>query len=126
MKKKRGSPDDGPKLKRGEIWWVDLPPPEGSEPGDRHPFLILQRDTFNRSAIRTVVGVLITTNTGLADLPGNVLLPASVSGLPKESVVNVSQILTVDRSIHVTEYAGSVDFETIRTVEEGIRLVLDL
>ena len=125
MKKRRIS-DEGPVLRRGQIWWADLPPPEGSEPGDRHPVLILQRDAFNRSAIRTVIGVLITSNTGLADLPGNVLLPASTSGLPHESVVNVSQILTVDKRLHITEYAGSVDQATLKSVEDGVRLLLDL
>lgn len=124
--RKRGTSDDAPKLRRGDIWWIDLPPPEGSEPGDRHPFLILQRDTFNRSALRTVAGVIITSNTGLASLPGNVLIPTGISGLSKESVVNVSQIITVDKQLHLVGYVGSLPRETLRKVESGLRLVLDL
>ena len=124
--KERDSSDDAPNLRRGDIWWIDLPPPEGSEPGDRHPFLILQRDTFNRSTIRTVVGLVITSNTGLANLPGNVLIPRGVAGLSGESVVNVTQVLTVDKRVHLAGYVGSLPREMMRKVESGLRLVLDL
>ena len=124
---KRHSSEEAPPVpRRGEIWWVDLPPPEGSEPGYRHPFLVLQHDAFNRSAIRTIVGVMLTSNTGLAELPGNILLSPDASGLPRESVVNVSQIVTIDRRLHLVEYAGSIDQETLREVEKGVRLVLAL
>lgn len=124
--KELDSSDDAPNLRRGDIWWIDLPPPEVSEPGDRHPFLILQRDIFNRSAIRSVVGLVITSNAGLASLSGNVLIPPGVAGLSKESVVNVTQVLTVDRRAHVAGYVGSLTGEMMRKVESGLRLVLDL
>ncbi len=82
---------------RGEIWWAELPEPIGSEPGFRRPVLIVQADTFNASRIRTVVAVTLTTNLVLAEAPGNVLLPEG-SGLPHASVVNVSQVITLDKA----------------------------
>jgi len=110
---------------RGEIWWADLPEPRGSEPGFRRPVLIIQADSFNRSSIRTVVVAVITSNLRLAEAPGNVLLPARVSGLPRDSVVNVSQILTLDRSF-LTEKAGELSGQVLKEVNAGIRLVLEL
>ena len=84
-------------MKRGEIWWADLPDPVASEPGYRRPLLIIQVDEFNRSAINTVVAVVLTSNLNLAGAPGNLLLKSTQTGLPKDSVVNVSQVLTVDK-----------------------------
>ena len=81
---------------RGEIWWANLPDPVGSEPGYRRPVLIIQDDTFTQSRISTVIVVIVTSNTRLAEAPGNVLLPCEASGLPRDSVANVSQILTID------------------------------
>ena len=77
---------------RGEVWWADLDAPRGSEPGFRHPVLIVQADAFNRSRLRTIPGVLLTSNTRLLDAPGNALLPAAGAGLPKDSVANVTQM----------------------------------
>jgi mRNA interferase MazF len=85
-------------IQRGEIWWADLPEPRGSEPGFRRPVLVVQADAFNRSRIQTVVIAVITSNLELADAPGNVLLPARATGLPRDSVANVSQLMTLDRS----------------------------
>ncbi len=112
-------------IARGEVWWADLAEPRGSEPGFRHPILILQADAFNRSRLRTVVGVVVSSNTRLLDAPGNVLLPAKAVGLPRDSVVNVTQFVTVDRD-YLEERAGEVPSKTLARVEAGLRLVLDL
>jgi len=112
-------------VKRGEIWWADLPEPRGSEPGLRRPVLIIQADSFNRSKIQTVIVAVITGNLRLADAPGNVFLPAAVSALPKDSVVNVSQLLTLDRSF-LTEPAGKLPERLKAELEAGVRLVLGL
>jgi mRNA interferase MazF len=110
---------------RGEIWWAELPEPRGSEPGFRRPVLIIQADSFNRSSIRTVIVAVITSNLRLAEAPGNVLLLARESGLPRDSVVNVSQILTLDRSF-LTEEAGKLSGQMLKEVNAGLRLVLEL
>ena len=112
-------------MNRGEIWWADLPAPAGSEPGFRRPVLIVQADSFNRSKIRTVLCAPITSNTRLADMPGNVLLDQSDSNLPRQSVINVSQVITLDRDFLV-EHIGSILLHIVDEVNEGLRLVLDL
>ena len=84
-------------MQRGEIWWASLPEPVGSEPGYRRPVLIVQSDDFNRSRISTIIAVVITSNTRLAQAPGNVLLTKKLSGLLRDSVANISQIITVDK-----------------------------
>jgi len=110
---------------RGEIWWANLPEPRGSEPGYRRPVLVVQADYFNLSRIQTAIVATITTNVELADAPGNVLLPARSTGLPRDSVVNVSQLLTLDRSF-LTEHAGTISPRLQRSVDEGLRTVLQL
>ena len=110
---------------RGEIWWADLPMPMGSEPGYRRPILIIQDNTFNQSRINTIIAVVITSNTELAKSPGNVLLPIGTSGLSKASVVNVSQIITVDKNI-LTEKIGRLSENYQEEVDEGLRIVLYL
>jgi mRNA interferase MazF len=112
-------------LQRGEIWWADLPEPRRSEPGYRRPVLVIQGDSFNRSRIQTTIVAAITTNVELADAPGNVLLPARSAGLTRDSVVNVSQLLTLDRSF-LTEHAGTLPPRLQRSVDEGLRTVLQL
>ncbi|MFL6386437.1 MAG: type II toxin-antitoxin system PemK/MazF family toxin [Terriglobales bacterium] len=112
-------------MTRGEIWWADLPKPRGSEPGFRRPVLIIQADSFNRSRIRTVIVAVITSNLRLVDAPGNVLLPALVTGLPRDSVVNVSQLLTLDRSF-LTELVDKLSGRLLGDVETGLRLILTL
>ncbi len=112
-------------MSRGEIWWADLPEPRGSEPGYRRPVLIVQADSFNRSKIQTVIVAVITSNLRLAEAPGNVILPARVSGLPRDSVVNVSQLLTIDHSF-LTEHLGKLPARMLADVEAGLRLVLQL
>lgn len=115
----------GPLIRRGEIWWASLPEPRGSEPGYRRPVLVVQSDEFNRSAIRTVMVVAISSNLRLAEAPGNVLLPSGRAGLPRDSVANVSQVLTADKS-SLIERAGEVTPAILRQVEDGLRLSLGL
>jgi mRNA interferase MazF len=110
---------------RGEIWWANLPDPTGSEPGYRRPVLVIQDDTFTQSRIGTVIVVIITSNIRLAEAPGNVLLLRGVSGLSRDSVVNVSQILTIDKTFLV-ECAGSLPDYLQQEVDEGLRTVLYL
>ena len=112
-------------VNRGEIWWADLPDPVASEPGYKRPVLILQSDAFNRSRIHTVVAAALTTNLRLADAPGNVKLSSGKTGLPKESVANVSQIITLDRHF-LRKKCGSLDHATMLRIEDGVRLVLGL
>lgn len=112
-------------MRRGEIWWAALPEPAGSEPGFRRPVLIVQADEFNRSRIRTVIAAAITSNTSLAKAPGNVSLSKSSAGLNRESVVNVSQIVTLDKTF-LTKRAGYLSAEKLREVEDGLRLVFAL
>ena len=112
-------------IQRGQIWWADLPEPRRSGPGYRRPVLIVQADSFNRSRIQTAIVAAITSNVAMADAPGNVLLPARSAGLPRESVVNVSQLLTLDRSF-LTEHSGTLPPRLLRSVDDGLRTVLQL
>ena len=112
-------------IERGEVWWADLGEPDGSEPGYRRPVVIVQSDAFNRSRLRTVIAVVLMTNVRLVDAPGNVLLPAKATGLPKDSVVNVSQVITVDRDF-LLDRAGRIRGQLLQDVDKGLRLVLAL
>ncbi len=112
-------------VERGQIWWADLGEPEGSAPGFQRPVLVVQDDAFNRSRIRTVLAVVLTSNLRLLDAPGNVLLPAKSTGLPKDSVANVSQIVTLDRDFLIKS-AGRVPGQLLGDVDSGLRLVLGL
>ena len=112
-------------MRRGEVWWAELGPPSGSEPGYRRPLLILQANEFNESWLRTVVAAAITSNLRLAAAPGNVRCRPQETGLSKPSVINVSQIATVDKS-SLREKAGSVGGRVLTQVEDGVRLVLGL
>ena len=112
-------------VKRGEIWWADLGEPAGSEPSLRRPVLIVQDNQYNRSRIATVIVLSITSNTRLADMPGNILLGREESGLPKESVINISQIVTIDKS-WLENKVGSVSEVLMEEVDYGLGLVLGL
>ena len=112
-------------VERGQVSWADLGEPAGSEPGFRRPVLIVQSDAFNRSRLRTVLAVVLTSNVRLVDAPGNVLIPAKAAGLPKDSVANVSQVVTVDRDF-LAEPAGRLRGELLKDIENGLRLVLGL
>lgn len=107
------------------MWWAELEAPRGSEPGYRRPLLIVQAGAFNRSRIQTMLGVVLTSNLRLVEAPGNVLVPKRASGLPKDSVANVSQLVTVDRDM-LSERVGKLGESVMNAVENGLRLVLDL
>ena len=110
-------------MKRGEIWWASLPAPSGSGPGFRRPVLVIQSNPFNQSRIATVVVAVISSNLALAEAPGNVRIGQPDSGLTKASVVNVSQIVTLDRAL-LTERVRALPGTTMRRVDEGLKLAL--
>lgn len=112
-------------MQRGEVWWCSLTTPSGSSPGFRRPVLIIQSNEFNRSHINTVLVAVITSNLVLANAPGNVRIPASASGLKKVSIVNVSQIITVDKSFF-SGRVGALKANYMREVDEGLRLILKI
>ncbi|WP_446008456.1 type II toxin-antitoxin system PemK/MazF family toxin [Candidatus Electrothrix sp.] len=112
-------------IKRGQIWWAELPDPVGSGPGYRRPLLIVQSNEFNQSNINTVIAVIITTNTHLAAAPGNVLLTRKESKLNKKSVINVSQLITIDKTL-CTEKVHTLSNKIMTEVDNGIKLVLKL
>jgi mRNA interferase MazF len=112
-------------VRRGEVWWATLRPPFGSEPGHRRPVVIIQSDPFNRSRIGTVIAAALTSNVGLEAAPGNVLLPQGTAGLDRASVINVSQIVTVDRTF-LTDRFGRIPVVKLRELDDGLRLVLAL
>jgi mRNA interferase MazF len=112
-------------MRRGEIWWTDLAEPRGSEPGFRHPVLVLQRDAVSASHIDTVVVCVLTSNTVLARAPGNTLLPRTATGLPRDSVANASQLYTVNKS-DLDERAGAVPTGLMQRVDAGLRWFLGL
>lgn len=108
---------------QGEIWWADLGQPRGSKPGFRRPIVVIQGDGLNRSRLATVVCVAMTSNLKWASAPGNVLLSESATGLPQESVANVSQIVTLDKS-ELTERAGKLPKAKLELVLSGVDVVL--
>jgi mRNA interferase MazF len=112
-------------MKRGQIWWTNLGPPRGSEPGYRRPAVIVSANEFNASAVQTVIVVFLTTNAARAKDPGNVWLTAKQTGLPQNCTLNVTQISTVDRRI-LYEFVGHLPDVVMARVDDGLRLVLGL
>jgi len=110
-------------ISQGEVWWADLPEPAGSGPGLRRPVVVVQGDALNRSRIATVVCVPLTSNLRWAKAPGNVLLAARLTGLPKDSVANVSQLVALDKSL-LTERTGKVSRGKVDLLLSGIDVVL--
>lgn len=110
-------------IAQGEVWWAELGSPSGSAPGYRRPVVVVQGDAFNASSLRTVVCAVLTSNLRLADAPGNVALPAKATGLPKASVVNVTQLVTLDRAA-LDERAGRLPASSLELVLAGIRTML--
>ena len=110
-------------IAQGDIWWAELPDPVGSAPGFRRPVLVVQGNALNRSRISTVVCVPLTSNLEWAAAPGNVELPAKLTNLPRDSVANVSQLLTLDKAV-LTERAGSIPKRKLELVLAGIDIVL--
>lgn len=112
-------------IRRGELWWADLGEPRGSAPAMRRPVLVVSSDAYNRSRIATVVCVTVTSNVRLADAPGNVVLTKGRGGVTKDSVVNVSQVVTLDKD-DLDARLGALDRAVLRTVDAGLRRVLGL
>jgi mRNA interferase MazF len=110
-------------ISQGEIWWADLPDPAGSGPGFRRPVVVVQGDSLNRSRIATVVCVPLTSNLKWAEAPGNVMLPARLTGLPKDSVANVSKIVTLDKML-LTGHVGKLPRPQLSLVLSGVDVVL--
>jgi mRNA interferase MazF len=111
-------------INQGDVYWVELDEPIGSEPGYRHPHIVVQNNLFNRSRINTVVVCALTSNLKRAEAPGNVILEDGEANLPKRSVVNISQIFTVDK-MQLDEYIGTVSKARMRQILEGIRLLTE-
>ncbi len=110
-------------IAQGEVWWADLPDPAGSGPGFRRPVVVVQGNHLNRSRLATVVCVPLTSNLTWASAPGNVLLSTKATGLPKESVANVSQIITLDRSL-LSDRVGRVGSKPLAQILHGVDVVL--
>ena len=110
-------------ISRGDVWWADLPAPAGSGPGFRRPVVVVQGDALNRSRIATVVCVPLTSNLRWADAPGNVHLSPRLTGLPKDSVANVSLIVALDRAL-LTERAGKIPHAKLELLLAGIDVIL--
>ena len=110
-------------IAQGDVWWADLAAPSGSEPGFRRPVVVVQGDSFNRSALKTVVAVPLTSNLRWAGAPGNARLTARATGLPRDSIANVSQIVTIDKAT-LTERVGRLSRPKVDLVLAGIDVVL--
>jgi mRNA interferase MazF len=111
-------------IRQGQVYWLDLGPATGSASAERHPYVVVQNDVFNRSAIATTVVCVITSNVNRAKAPGNVLLKEGEANLRKASVVNVSQILTVDKS-ELVEYIGRLSGAAADAVRDGLHMLFD-
>ena len=111
-------------ITQGEVYWIDFGPASGSGPAQRHPCVVVQSDLFNRSFIGTTVVCLVTSNMSRAQSPGNVLLRKGDANLPKPSVVNVSQVLTVDKS-ELTQRQGKLPARTVDAICEGLKLLFE-
>jgi mRNA interferase MazF len=111
-------------IRQGDVFWVDLGRPSGSGPGYRHPHVVIQNNLFNRSAISTVIACALTSNLNRASAPGNVLLGSGEANLPKKSVVNVSQVVTIDKAALVKRI-GALSDDRVEQVLEGVRLLTE-
>lgn len=112
-------------MRRAEIYWANLGPAHGSRPAKRRPVLVIQSEPYNDSRLATVLTAVVTSNTALATMPGNVFLPAGVTGLPRDSVVNVTALVTLNKS-DLTDFAGQLPPSLMHDVDNGLRRVLAL
>ena len=112
-------------IERGEIHWADLGTPSGSRPAKRRPVLVVQSDSYNASRLATVMAAVITSNTALAAMPGNVFLPATTTGLPRDSVVNVTALVTLNKT-DLTDRIGGLSPSLMHEVDQGLRRALEL
>ena len=111
-------------IKQGDVYWIDLDEPKGSEPGFRRPYVVVQNNIFNKSRINTIVVCALTSNVKRAEVPGNVLLTKGEANLKKESVVNVTQVVTVDRA-DLTEKIGTLSSSRVHQIIAGLKLVIE-
>jgi mRNA interferase MazF len=111
-------------IRQGQVYWLDFGPVTGSAPAERHPCVVVQNDIFNRSAIRTSVVCLITSNLSRANAPGNVLLKKGEANLSKASVVNISQVLTIDKA-ELADSTGQLSATAARAVRDGLHVLFD-
>jgi mRNA interferase MazF len=111
-------------IARGDVRWVELGPAQGSRPAKRRPVLVVQADSYNNSRLATVIVAVLTSNTGLAAMPGNVFLPTSATGLPKDSVVNVTSLATLNKTDLDPDAVAVVPSHLMREVDRGLRQVL--
>lgn len=112
-------------IQRGDVCWADLGEPHGSKPAKRRPVLVIQADPYNTSRLNTALAAVITSNTGLAAMPGNVFVPAIASGLPRDSVVNVTALVTLDKA-GLDPAVGQLPASLMHEVDRGLRRVLGL
>jgi mRNA interferase MazF len=112
-------------VRRGELWWADFGEPRGSGPAYRRPAVVVSSDRFNRSRLNTVIVAAVTSNTALAEMPGNVALDPSDTGLDRPSVVNVTQLACVDRGV-LDGMIGALPSDRLRALDRGLRLALRL
>lgn len=110
-------------IRQGDIYWIDLGAPKGSEPGFRHPHVVVQNNVFNQSHIQTVIVCLLTSNLARANAPGNVLIHKGEGNLPKASVANISQLVTVDKR-ELSERIGQLSKKRLSEILDGIHLLL--
>jgi mRNA interferase MazF len=111
-------------IDRGGVYWANLGAPAGSRPAKRRPVLVISATAYNRSRLATVLAAVITSNTTLATMPGNVFLPASTTGLPRDSVVNVTALVTLNKT-ELTDHLGNAPLALLNEVDRGLRRVLD-
>ena len=111
-------------IRQGDVYWIDLGEPKGSEPGYLHPHVVVQNDLFNKSRINTVVVCALTSNLKRAAVPGNVLLAKGEANLKKDSVVNVSQVVTVDK-IDLADKIGTLSTARVKQIVSGLRLLIE-
>ena len=111
-------------IRQGDIYWIDLDDPKGSEPGYRHPHVVVQNNVFNGSRLGTVVVCALTSNVKRATAPGNVLLKKGEANLKKDSVVNITQLVTVDKA-DLIERIGTLSPTRVREIVDGIRLLIE-
>ena len=112
-------------IRRGQVWWAELGTPRGSSPGYQRPVVVVQADKFNKTNIDSVVVVITTTNLRLARMPGNVLVEKGLGGMREDSVINVTQLFTIDKS-DMLEFLGTLPSERIEKIDEGLSQVLSL
>ena len=111
-------------INQGDIYWLDLDAPRGSEPAYRHPVVVIQSDSFNHTQIKTVIVCELTSNLKYAKAPGNVLINKGEANLPKQSVVNVTQIYTANK-IELLDYIGPLSPKRLREIRNGLNLVIE-